>query len=99
MPNGGVLRIYGSSLADGQVRISVIDQGSGIPSEILEQIGKPFFTTKENGTGLGMLVSQQIIKEHRGDIYIESDSKRNLHSGEITFIITRMKLHLLIFFI
>jgi two-component system sporulation sensor kinase C len=75
MPDGGVLRIYGSPLVDGHIRISVIDQGSGIPSEILKQIGKPFFTTKENGTGLGMLVSQQIIKEHKGDIYIESDSK------------------------
>ena len=75
MPNGGVLRIQESPLVDGHIRISVIDQGSGIPSEILKQIGKPFFTTKENGTGLGMLVSQQIIKEHRGDIYIESDSK------------------------
>lgn len=75
MPDGGVLRIHGSPLVDGHIRISVIDQGSGIPSEILKQIGKPFFTTKENGTGLGMLVSQQIIKEHKGDIYIESDSK------------------------
>jgi len=75
MLDGGVLRIDGSPIAGGQVNISFIDQGPGIPLEILKQIGQPFFSTKENGTGLGMLVSRQIIKEHRGDINIESDSK------------------------
>jgi len=74
MPDGGMLRINGTPLVGGQVRISIIDQGCGIPAGILNQIGQPFFTTKENGTGLGMLVSHQIIKEHKGDLYIESDT-------------------------
>ena len=74
MPDGGMLRINGTPLVGGQVRISIIDQGCGIPAGILNQIGQPFFTTKENGTGLGMLVSRQIIKEHKGDLYIESDT-------------------------
>jgi len=74
MPDGGKLEINGSPLTGGQVRISIVDQGSGIPQCILNQIGQPFFTTKENGTGLGMLVSWQIIKEHKGDLQIESDS-------------------------
>ncbi|MEH7118025.1 ATP-binding protein [Neobacillus vireti] len=74
MPDGGLLEINGNPLVEGQVRISIVDQGSGIPQGILNQIGQPFFTTKENGTGLGMLVSWQIIKEHKGDLQIESDS-------------------------
>ncbi|MGX6444605.1 ATP-binding protein [Neobacillus sp. K501] len=74
MPDGGILRIQGSPIVGGLVKISISDQGTGIPLEILNQIGQPFFSTKENGTGLGMLVSRQIIKEHKGDIHIESDS-------------------------
>lgn len=72
MPEGGMVQINGSPLVGGQVRISITDQGCGIPEDILNQIGQPFFTTKENGTGLGLLVSRQIIKEHKGDLYIES---------------------------
>ena len=72
MPEGGMVQINGSPLVGGQVRISITDQGCGIPEDILNQIGQPFFTTKENGTGLGLLVSRQIIKEHKGELYIES---------------------------
>ncbi|MEH7417812.1 ATP-binding protein [Neobacillus drentensis] len=75
MPEGGIVQINGSPLVGGQVRISITDQGCGIPEEILNQIGQPFFTTKENGTGLGLLVSRQIIKEHKGDLFIESSRK------------------------
>ncbi|MCM3726352.1 ATP-binding protein [Neobacillus cucumis] len=74
MPEGGMLRINASPLVGGQVRVSITDQGSGIPEDILNQIGQPFFTTKENGTGLGLLVSRQIIKEHKGDLFIESSN-------------------------
>ncbi|MED4227417.1 ATP-binding protein [Neobacillus cucumis] len=72
MPKGGMLGINARPLVGGQVRVSITDQGSGIPEDILNQIGQPFFTTKENGTGLGLLVSRQIIKEHKGDLFIES---------------------------
>ncbi|TWD94596.1 two-component system sporulation sensor kinase C [Neobacillus bataviensis] len=72
MPEGGILGINASPLVGDQVRVSITDQGSGIPEDILNQIGQPFFTTKENGTGLGLLVSRQIIKEHKGDLLIES---------------------------
>jgi PAS domain S-box-containing protein len=74
MPYGGTLRIDGNIIVGGLAKISICDQGSGIPPEIINQIGQPFFSTKENGTGLGMLVSRQILKEHKGDIYIESDT-------------------------
>jgi two-component system, sporulation sensor kinase A len=74
MPNGGQLLIEGSYTTEKCVQIRIIDQGCGIPNEIAGRIGEPFFTTKENGTGLGMLVSYQIIEEHCGAIKIESDS-------------------------
>lgn len=52
--------------------ISVEDQGFGIENEKLEKIGKAFYTTKENGTGLGLMITYKIIKEHQGSITIQS---------------------------
>lgn len=52
----------------GLCEIKVIDNGSGIPSEIMDQIFIPFFTTKENGSGIGLSLSRQIIKNHGGSI-------------------------------
>lgn len=74
MPYGGEIHIEGSLLSDRSIEVCIVDEGSGIPSELMNQVGEIFFTTKENGTGLGMLVSNQIIKEHNGTISIESDS-------------------------
>ncbi|WP_160725404.1 ATP-binding protein [Bacillus sp. USDA818B3_A] len=74
MPDGGGLQIKGELLIGGKLSISIVDQGGGIPPDILHQIGQPFFTTKENGTGLGMLVSRQIIKEHKGELCIDSNA-------------------------
>ncbi|WP_462413017.1 ATP-binding protein [Neobacillus sp. Marseille-QA0830] len=75
MPNGGVLRIEGSCQDEGWVRVRIMDQGCGIPGDIIHQISEPFFTTKEHGTGLGMPVSYQIIEEHNGNIHIESNGE------------------------
>lgn len=55
------------------VVISVSDNGPGIPEEILSQIFDPFFTTKEKGTGLGLTVAFQIIKNHGGYITVQSE--------------------------
>ena len=55
--------------------IVVSDQGCGIPKEIINKITVPFFTTKRNkgGTGLGLPVSARIIKDHKGELYFESE--------------------------
>lgn len=55
------------------VKISIIDQGIGIPKEHLSRIFDPYFTTKQKGSGLGLTVSYAIIKNHEGHISIQSE--------------------------
>ena len=57
---------------NGKVNIQVIDNGAGIPQDVVDQIFVPFFTTKENGSGIGLSLSQQIIRAHGGSIYLQS---------------------------
>lgn len=73
MPKGGKLSISSSS-NDSSACIEIKDTGIGIPPENIDKIFDPFFTTKEpnKGTGLGLSVSYNIIKEHGGDIFVES---------------------------
>ncbi len=54
------------------IRVSVADQGSGIQADHLEKIFEPYFTTKQNGSGLGLATSYSIIKRHDGHITVES---------------------------
>ena len=54
------------------VQIAIADEGRGIPEEYLERLGNPFFSTKRNGTGLGLMVCHKIISEHNGKISVES---------------------------
>jgi nitrogen-specific signal transduction histidine kinase len=56
-----------------QIHISVTDEGRGMPKEIMESIGQPFFTTKQTGTGLGLYVCQKIIQNHNGQLDVESE--------------------------
>jgi two-component system, sporulation sensor kinase A len=55
------------------IHISIEDQGCGIPPRRLKRIWEPFYSTKEKGTGLGLMIIFNIIKEHRGDIQIDSE--------------------------
>jgi len=75
MPGGGELRVATSDCssegAEG-VEITVEDTGSGIPEEDMEKIFQPFFTTKENGTGIGLAISHGIVQKHQGRISVES---------------------------
>lgn len=72
MPNGGDLTVR-INIIDKQVQISIQDTGVGIPQETLNKIGEPFYTTKKNGNGLGLMVSFKIIESHNGKVYIESE--------------------------
>jgi PAS domain S-box-containing protein len=55
------------------VQIQIQDQGCGMDEEVLKKIGKPFFTTKDEGTGLGLMVSNNIIKHHNGKLDVKSE--------------------------
>lgn len=57
---------------EGFVNIIFTDTGKGIPEEHLEKIFEPFFTTKPKGTGLGLAIARQIVKQHLGNISIQS---------------------------
>ena len=59
---------------NGHVKISVQDNGTGIPDDLVDKVFQPFFTTKPtgSGTGLGLSLSYDIIKAHGGDLHVES---------------------------
>jgi two-component system, sporulation sensor kinase E len=71
MPGGGKLRLAAERVDD-LVRISVEDSGVGISEEDLPKIFEPYFTTKENGTGLGLTITFKIVREHDGEIMVSS---------------------------
>ncbi|HZG72792.1 MAG TPA: ATP-binding protein, partial [Chondromyces sp.] len=72
LPGGGTIRIE-TSMKDGFVSMRVVDHGVGIPRDRLPRLGEPFFSNKEKGTGLGLMVSFKIIENHNGNINIESE--------------------------
>jgi signal transduction histidine kinase len=74
MPKGGHLTLATGNAPGGGVRVTVRDDGEGIPEAILPRIFRPFFTTKEpgRGTGLGLSIVQEILTAHRAAIRVES---------------------------
>ncbi|WP_307436690.1 ATP-binding protein [Bacillus sp. V2I10] len=67
----------GNIIVDAQAKndiviITIADQGPGIPADLISQVTKPFFTTKEKGTGLGLVITEKIIRQHNGNITITS---------------------------
>jgi two-component system, sporulation sensor kinase E len=72
MSRGGVLR-FATNPAEGGVCLTVADTGGGIPSELLNRIFEPFYTTKKKGSGLGLMIVQRIIRDHGGRIELESN--------------------------
>ncbi|UUI01280.1 ATP-binding protein [Oceanobacillus jeddahense] len=66
-----------------KVRLSVIDEGCGLPEDILHRLGEPFFTTKTSGTGLGLLITKKILHNHDADFHMYN----NEHKGSTFEII------------
>jgi len=71
LPDGGEISLLAAS-QDGHVVISVIDNGVGMTEEQQKRIGEPFYTTKFNGTGLGLMICFKIIQNHGGSILVDS---------------------------
>jgi len=78
MPNGGTLKIEAVKSEDKKsnrvLEINISDTGTGIPPEIKNKITEPFFTTKAEGTGLGLFIASRIVKMHKGSLDIYSQS-------------------------
>ena len=68
----GMIQIRAHTLPNNQTLIEVIDNGPGIPAGLLDKIFIPFFTTRENGSGIGLSLSRQIIRMHGGKLSVKS---------------------------
>jgi PAS domain S-box-containing protein len=86
MPLGGRIEVLvrnaparggdAAAVGPGAVEISVRDSGIGIPPELLPRIFEPYFTNKERGSGLGLATSYSIIRNHGGEIRVQSEPKK-----------------------
>jgi signal transduction histidine kinase len=73
---GGVVTVKSQFGDDGQIEISVNDTGSGLPPGNDDQIFDAFFTTKPQGSGMGLAISKSIIESHGGRIWANGDDGR-----------------------
>lgn len=71
MPGGGKMRFQVKKEAE-NLLFRFVDEGCGIPDDLLSRLGEPFLTTKEQGTGLGVMISRTIIENHRGQLSVSS---------------------------
>ena len=84
--NGGRVLVRGETVRGNDAafqRITVFDNGPGIPPDAREKLFRPFFTTKAKGTGLGLAVVQKIVVQHGGQV-----RARNRPEGGAAFIVT-----------
>jgi signal transduction histidine kinase len=77
MKRRGILRIR-TDMDDAHVLISFIDTGGGMSPENLSRVFEPYFTTKSSGTGLGLLIVRRIVREHGGELSIESSQGKGI---------------------
>ncbi len=77
MHRHGTLRIR-TDLADTHVIVRFVDTGGGMSAENLSRVFEPYFTTKPSGSGLGLLIVRRIVREHGGELSIESSQGRGL---------------------
>jgi signal transduction histidine kinase len=85
MPNGGRLMINAhSDFQTNEIVVSFLDTGCGITPENLNRLFTPFFSTKEDGVGLGLCLAHQVISYHKGRINVESKS------GQGTDVVVRL---------
>jgi signal transduction histidine kinase len=74
--NGGELSIKSQLGEDGELLISVTDNGIGLPTERADEIFNAFFTTKSQGTGLGLAITRSILESHGGRVWATANSGR-----------------------
>jgi signal transduction histidine kinase len=77
MKRRGILRIR-TDRDDTHVKVSFTDTGGGISAENLSRVFEPYFTTKSGGSGLGLLIVRRIVREHGGELAIESSEGKGV---------------------
>jgi signal transduction histidine kinase len=73
--SGGELTVK-SEIQDGQLQFSVSDAGVGLPLEKMDQIFSTFFTTKPQGSGMGLAISRSIVESHGGRLWATANDGR-----------------------
>ena len=71
----GIITIKTRQTQENKVEISIADNGKGIDNRSLEEIFKPFFTTKSQGTGLGLAISKRLVEQHQGGTIIAANNR------------------------
>ncbi|MBJ6363984.1 ATP-binding protein [Paenibacillus sp. GCM10012307] len=74
MDDGGGIDIHLTS-SNQWAKVQITDQGGGIRTEMLERLGEPFYTTKEQGTGLGIMICNRIVSEHKGVLDFQNNGQ------------------------
>ena len=77
-----IITIHSSIDSEERIQIEVTNNGAAIPDEVAENIFTPFFTTKTDGSGIGLAVSRQIIRFHGGTLRLKHND-----DGRVTFAI------------
>jgi signal transduction histidine kinase len=77
MKRRGILCIR-TAMDDTHVRVSFTDNGGGMSAEALSRVFEPYYTTKASGSGLGLLIVRRIVREHGGELAIESTEAKGL---------------------
>ncbi|MBA4544252.1 GHKL domain-containing protein [Thermoactinomyces daqus] len=91
MNKGGRLTIsMYTDEAEQTMAVEIADEGPGIPGHILEKVFQPFFTTKENGTGLGLPICRQILHEIGGEIEVDSDEQGTVAKVTLPLVSSRV---------
>ena len=72
LTNGGTVELSYSRTGGDKVSIIIKDNGCGIDADRLNQLFQPFYTTKQEGTGMGLLITKKIIEDHQGEINFKS---------------------------
>jgi len=86
MPDGGILRIH-SAQVDGRITLRVSDTGSGIAAAAKEEIFRPFYTTKEMGTGLGLPLARRAAQDAGGTLVLADAPADARTNGGAEFVL------------
>ena len=87
MNNGGTLTVF-DEIGDNSVSIVITDTGAGIPNGDLSKLVDPFYTTKTYGTGMGLTLVEQILKQHNGYFSLSANPEQGM-SARVTLPYSR----------